>query len=337
MRLGRTDMSITRVGLGAWAMGGDAWPYSLGPQDDRDSIATIRHAVAAGINWIDTAAVYGLGHSEEVVAAALQDIPQSERPYVFTKAGLVWSDGDRTTEPRKIGNPRSIRRELEGSLRRLGTDCIDLYQMHWPPEDGTPLEAYWQTLLDLRAEGKVRAVGLSNHGVAQLEVAEQLGHVDWLQPVFNAIHRDAAADVVPWCTDHGTGVIVYSPMASGLLSGSFTAERAAALDDADRWRTVHPGFAGAAVTRNLALADALRSVATRRGASVAAVAVAWTLAFPITGAIVGARTPAQVDGWIAAASQPLDAADLADIAEAIGHTGAGSGPALPSHQDREGP
>lgn len=335
MRLGRTDMSITRVGLGAWAMGGSGWAYSLGPQDDAESIATIRHAVAAGINWIDTAAVYGLGHSEEVIAAALRDIPRSERPYVFTKAGLVWGDGNRDAEPRKVGDPRSIRRELEACLRRLDTDCIDLYQMHWPPEDGTPLEAYWQTLLDLQTEGKARAVGLSNHDVAQLEAAEQLGHVDSLQPVFNAIHRDAAADVLPWCAGHDTGVIVYSPMASGLLSGSFTAERAAALDGADRWRTVHPDFAGAAVARNLALADALRSVATRRGTSVAAVAVAWTLAFPITGAIVGARTPAQVDGWIPAASQPLDTADLAEIADAIGRGGAGSGPARPP-QERQG-
>ncbi|MPZ72909.1 MAG: aldo/keto reductase [Nitriliruptorales bacterium] len=327
-------MHVTRVGLGAWAMGGGAWAYSLGPQDDRDSVATIRHAVVAGVNWIDTAAAYGLGHSERVIARALRDIPEAERPYVFTKAGLVWDESDRSLEPRKIGTPTSIRGEVDASLRRLQTDRIDLYQMHWPPTDGTPLEDYWQTLLDLKTEGKVRAVGLSNHDVAQLEAAEALGHVDSLQPVFNAIHRDAAADVVPWCTEHGTGVIVYSPMASGLLSGAYTAERAASLDEGDRWRTVHPDFTGEAVPRNLAVADLLRTVAGRHTMSVAAVAVAWTLAFPITGAIVGARTPEQLDGWLTAATTSLEPADLDEIAAGIRHIGAGSGPEHPKHDDR---
>jgi aryl-alcohol dehydrogenase-like predicted oxidoreductase len=329
--LGCTDMMITRVGLGAWAMGGAAWPYSLGPQDDRDSIATIRHAVAAGINWIDTAAVYGLGHSEHVVAEALRDIPEAERPFVFTKAGLVWDEADRSLEPRKIGTPTSIRTELEASLRRLETDCIDLYQMHWPPSDGTLLQEYWQTLLDVKAEGKVRAVGLSNHDVAQLEAAEALGHVDSLQPVFNAIHRDAAAAEIPWCDAHQTGVIVYSPMASGLLSGAYTAERVARLDAADdRWRTSHADFASPALERNLELAEVLRAVARRRGTSVAGTAVAWTLAFPITGAIVGARTPSQVDGWLDAVTTPLTDEDLDEIATGIRSTSAGSGPTRPA-------
>lgn len=327
-------MHITRVGLGAWAMGGGAWAYSLGTQDDRDSNATIRHAVAAGVNWIDTAAVYGLGHSEEVIARALRDIPEPERPYVFTKAGLVWNELDRSAQPRKILHPASIRREVEASLRRLAVDCIDLYQAHWPPEDDTPIEDYWQTMLDLKAEGKVLAVGLSNHDVAQLEAAEALGHVDSLQPVFNAIHRNAAADVVGWCAAHGTGVIVYSPMASGLLSGPFTAERATSPDADDRWRATHPDFAGDALRRNLAVADVLRPVAERHGISVAAVAVAWTLAFPITGAIVGARFPAQLDGWITAATTSLTDDDLDEIAAGIRHHGAGTGPAHPQDDDR---
>ena len=323
-------MTVTRVGLGAWAMGGASWPYSLGAQNDDDSVATIRHAVATGVNWIDTAAVYGLGHSEEIVATALRDIPERERPFVFTKAGLVWNESDRRVEPRKIGNPASIRSELEASLRRLDTDRIDLYQMHWPPTDGTPLEEYWQTLLDVKAEGKVRAVGLSNHDVEQLEEAEAIGHVDSLQPVFNAIHRDAAGAEIPWCVAHQTGVIVYSPMASGLLGGGYTAERVAQLDaDDDRWRTTHEDFASPALERNLELAEVLRAVARRRNTSVAAVAVAWTLAFPITGAIVGARTPSQVDGWLDAATLQLTDEDLAEIAAGIRSTSAGSGPSTP--------
>lgn len=323
-------MQITRVGLGAWAMGGAAWPYSLGAQRDRDSIDTIRHAVSRGINWIDTAAVYGLGHSERVVAQALRDIPTSERPYVFTKAGLVWDESDTSKEPAKIGRRASILTEIEASLRRLETDCIDLYQMHWPPTDGTPLEEYWQTLLDCKAAGKVRAVGLSNHDVAQLKAAEALGHVDSLQPVFNAIHRDAAGAEIPWCVQNNTGVIVYSPMASGLLSGAYTAQRVAQLDaENDRWRTSHPDFASPALERNLQLADVVAGVARQRGMSTAAAAVAWTLAFPITGAIVGARTPAQVDGWIAAAGMALADEDLQAIAAGIRMTSAGSGPVTP--------
>jgi len=327
-------MRITRVGLGAWAMGGGAWPYSLGGQDDRDSIATIRSAVDSGINWIDTAAVYGLGHSEEVIARALRDIPAAEQPFVFTKAGLVWDDFARDVEPRKVGDPASLRREIESSLRRLGVDCIDLYQMHWPATDGTRLEDYCQTMLELKQEGKARAVGLSNHDVIQLQAAEALGRVDSVQPLFNTIHRDMAADLLPWCTDNNIGVIVYSPMASGLLSGAFTAERAAALDQDDRWRTAHPDFRGDDLRRNLALAEVLRAVARRRGVSVAAVAVAWTLAFPITGAVVGARLPIQVDDWLAAAHNPLEPADLDEIAAGIRHTQAGSGPAAPKEDDR---
>jgi aryl-alcohol dehydrogenase-like predicted oxidoreductase len=327
--LGTTGMRITRVGFGAWAIGGGGWTFAWGSQDDAASIAAIRHAVERGINWIDTAAVYGLGHSEEIVARALGDIPRDDRPYVFTKAGLVWDEHDRAAPPRRVGDPLSLRREVEASLRRLGVDRIDLYQMHWPAEDGTALEDYWGTLLQLKEEGKVRAAGLSNHDVVQLERAERIGHVDTLQPPFSAIHREVAAAELPWCRAHDTGVIVYSPMQSGLLTGAFSVERAARLG-ADDWRSRSPDFTGLGVRRNVALADALRPIAERHRATVAAVAVAWTLAWPgVTGAIVGARSPAQVDGWIGAASLELTATDLDEIAAAIRRTGAGTGPVRP--------
>ena len=327
--LGTTGMRITRVGFGAWAIGGGGWTFAWGNQDDADSIAAIRHAVERGINWIDTAAVYGLGHSEEIVARALSDFPADDRPYVFTKAGLVWDEHDRAAPPRRVGDPLSIRREVEASLRRLDVERIDLYQMHWPAEDGTLLEDYWGTLLQLKEEGKVRAVGLSNHDFAQLEAAERLGHVDTLQPPFSAIRREVAAAELPWCAGHRTGVIVYSPMQSGLLTGAFSVTRATQLG-ADDWRSRSPDFTGQGLRRNLALADALRPIAERHGATVAAVAVAWTLAWPgVTGAIVGARSPAQVDGWIGAASLDLTDADLNDVAAAILRTGAGTGPIRP--------
>src|SRR3989454_3481152 len=197
--LGTTGMRITRVGFGAWAIGGGGWTFAWGNQDDADSITAIRHAVESGINWMDTAAVYGLGHSEEVVARALREIPPRDRPYVFTKCGLVWDEQDRSAQPRRVGEARSLRREVEASLRRLGIERIDLYQMHRPAEDGTPVEQYWQTLLELKAEGKVRSVGLSNHNVSQLEAAEGLGHVETLQPPFSAITRPAAAAELAWC------------------------------------------------------------------------------------------------------------------------------------------
>ncbi len=328
-RLGWTDMFLTRVGFGAWAAGGGGWAYAWGDQDDAESIAAIRHAVESGVNWIDTAAVYGLGHSEQVVAAALAVLPEVDRPCVFTKGGLVWDPADRTAAPRRTGNPASLRAEVEASLRRLNVERIDLYQMHWPAADGTRVEDYWQTFLDLKSEGKVRAIGLSNHDIYQLETAAGIGNVDAIQPPFNLIHREAADDVLLWAREHEAGVIVYSPMASGLLSGAFTAGRAARLDPGD-WRAGHPDFAGLALPANLALADALRPVAERHGVTPAAVAIAWTLAFPgVTGAIVGARRPGQVDGWLPAANLELKDDDLADIAAAIRATGTGTGPASP--------
>jgi aryl-alcohol dehydrogenase-like predicted oxidoreductase len=328
-RLGWTDMYLTRVGFGAWAIGGGGWAYAWGGQDDSESIAAIRAAVESGVNWIDTAAVYGLGHSEEVVATALAGLPDADRPYVFTKGGLVWDLADRSAAPRRAGAPASIRAEVEASLRRLKVERIDLYQMHWPAEDGTAVEDYWQVFTDLKREGKIRAAGLSNHSIAQLEAAEEIGNVDAVQPPFSLIHRDAAGDVLLWAREHETGVIVYSPMASGLLTGAFTAGRAARLEPGD-WRAGHPDFTEPALSANLALADALRPIAARHGVTPAAVAIAWTLSFPgVTGAIVGARSPGQVQGWLPAAHLELKDDDLADIAADIAATGAGTGPASP--------
>lgn len=326
-RLGVRGPEITAVGFGAWAIGGGDWAFGWGPQDDRDSIAAIHRALELGISWIDTAAAYGLGHSEEVVARALAGI--SERPLVFTKCGMVWHD-QADGVPRPNLRPEEIRRECDDSLRRLGVERIDLLQFHWPDHNtGTPVEESWGAMADLVAAGKVRWAGLSNFGVALLERCEPILHVDSLQPPFNAIDRAAAADLLPWCAAHGTGVIVYSPMMSGLLSGRFSRARAAALDDAD-WRREFPPFVEPALSRNLALADALRPVAERHDTSVAAVAVAWTLAWPgVSAAIVGARSPEQVDGWIGAADIALSAADLDEIASAIAATGAGAGPVSP--------
>ncbi len=325
--LGSTGMDITPVGFGAWAAGGGGWAASWGSQDDNDSIAAIRYAVEQGVNWIDTAAVYGLGHSEEVVGRALRQIPETDRPYVFTKCGMVWDAEQPMKWPEIIGRPGSIRREVEDSLRRLGVERIDLYQMHWPAEDGTSLEDYWSTLLELRDEGKIRAAGLSNHGVQQLETAEKFGHVSSLQPLFSAIHRDAV-DEIRWCADNDTGVIVYSPMGSGLLTGRFSRERVENLES-DDWRRDTPDFT-TKLDANLGLAAELSTIAERHEVPVPAVAVAWTLAWQgVSGAIVGGRRPEQVDGWLPAATLTLGDAELDEIAEAITRTGAGAGPTRP--------
>jgi aryl-alcohol dehydrogenase-like predicted oxidoreductase len=327
-QLGRTGMAISRIGIGAWAFGGAGWVDTWGAQNDTDSIAAVRRAVDAGVNWIDTAPIYGLGHAEEVVGRALRRVPGADRPYVFTKAGVVWDPKRPNDKPALIGRPDSVRAELDASLRRLGVERIDLYQMHAPPTDGTPIEEYWQTFCDLRREGKVRAIGLSNHSVEQIAAAEAVGHVDAVQPKLNLIHRDAA-DILSWAVEHQTGAIVYSPMASGLLTGTFDAARVAALP-ADDWRRGHPDFTEPALRRNLELVHALEPVARRYGVSVAAVAIAWTLAFTgVSGAIVGLRRAEQANAWLVAASLRLDESDLTDIASAIERTGAGSGPTLP--------
>jgi len=324
--LGRTGMQLTRVGFGAWALGGGGTRFGWGSQDDRDSVEAIKHAVELGVNWIDTAPAYGMGHSEEIVGAALRELAPSDRPFVFTKCGLVFDAEDPESGPRNVMAADSVRAELEQSLRRLGVETIDLYQVHWPPTDGTRLEDYWATMVALRDEGKVRAIGISNHDEAQLDRAESVGHVDSIQPPLSLVRREAARDVLPWAAAHGTGVIVYSPLQSGLLTGAMSTERAASLP-ADDWRRNDGEFSGAALERNLHLVEALRPVARRHDVSLASVAAAWTLDWPqVTGAIIGARRAAQVDDWIDAGSVQLTAEDHDEIANALAVTGAGSGP-----------
>jgi aryl-alcohol dehydrogenase-like predicted oxidoreductase len=328
--LGSTGLNITKVGFGSWAVGGGGWSFGWGPQDDSDSLATMRHAMDSGINWIDTAAVYGLGHSEEVVGRLLRDLPPSRRPYVFTKCGLIWDVKNPMKEPARVLKPKSIRQECEASLQRLGIEHIDLYQFHWPDDTGTPVEESWAEMDKLVKEGKVRAAGVSNFNVDLLERCEGIRHVDSLQPPFSLVNRSAAASEIPWCHKHRTGVICYSPMQSGLLTDSFTAARVAALA-ADDWRRRAPDFLEPNLGRNLALRDSLQPIAEKHGTSISSVAIAWTLSWPgVTGAIVGARTPSQVDGWIQAASLELTAEDVQDIASAITRTKAGAGPDLPS-------
>lgn len=325
-RLGRDGPAITRVGFGAWAIGGGGWAFGWGPQDDAASIAAMRHAIRRGINWIDTAAVYGLGHSEQLVGRLLREVPADERPYVFTKCGLVWDEKDRMGEIRRDLRPASIRRECEASLRRLGVERIDLYQFHWSDETGTPVEDSWGEMIRLAEEGKVRWAGVSNFDADLLERCEALRHVDSLQPPFSMIHRDAAAEQIPWCDARGTGVIVYSPMASGLLTEKWTPDRVRTLAP-DDWRRRAPDFRSPEVERNLALRDALFPIAKGRGTTVGAIAVAWTLSWRgVTGAIVGARSAEQVDGWIGAADLDLTGEELDGIAKALERTGAGTGP-----------
>jgi aryl-alcohol dehydrogenase-like predicted oxidoreductase len=330
---GSGGLEITTVGSGAWALGGGGWSYGWGPQDDNASVATLRHALDLGINWIDTAAIYGLGHSEEVVGLLLRELPASERPLIFTKCGLISDEQNRMAEPRRVLKPESIRRECEASLRRLGVERIDLYQFHWPDETGTPVEDSWGEMVRLIKQGKVRLGGVSNFDVQLLERCEAIRHVDSLQAPFSLIRREAAAREIPWCAEHGTGVICYSPMQSGLLTDTFSRERVSKLAQ-DDWRRRSPEFQEPNLSRNLGLLDALRPIAQRHGTTVSVIAIAWTLAWPgVTGAIVGARSPQQVDGWIDAASVELTAADLKEIAAAIERTGAGSGPMLPQTQD----
>ena len=328
-RLGRNGPEITRVGFGAWAVGGGGYAFGWGPQDDEESLRAMRHAVERGVNWIDTAAVYGLGHSEEVVGRLLSDFGDRDRPLVFTKCGLVWDENDKTSTPQRSLEPASIRRECEASLRRLGVETIDLYQFHWPDETGTPVEDSWSEMLRLVDEGKVRWAGVSNFSPELMERCEAVRHVDSLQPPFSLIRRDSAGDAIPWAADHETGVIVYSPMQSGLLTDRWTLERVDTLAD-DDWRRNSPEFQKPNVERNLALRDALRPIAERHDTSISAVAVAWTIAWPgVTAAIVGGRTPEQVDGWVPAATFELTAEDLDEIAGAINRTGAGTGPRSP--------
>jgi aryl-alcohol dehydrogenase-like predicted oxidoreductase len=327
--LGSSGLAITRVGFGAWAAGGGGWSFGWGPQDDEDSLAAMRRAIERGVNWIDTAAVYGLGHSEEVVGRFLRELPAARRPLVFTKCGLIWDEKNPMVQSRRVLEPRSIAAECEASLRRLGVERIDLYQFHWPDQQGTPVEDSWAALARLVDQGKVRAVGVSNFGPDLLERCEAVRHVDSLQPPFSLVRRDAAEREIPWCVSHGTGVICYSPMQSGILTDRFDAARVARLAP-DDWRRRSPEFQPPNLDRNLALRDALRPIAQRHGVTVSVVAIAWTLAWKgLTGAIVGARSAEQVDGWIGAATLDLTSADLDEIAAALARTGAGTGPTRP--------
>ncbi|MBO3744686.1 aldo/keto reductase [Streptosporangiaceae bacterium NEAU-GS5] len=290
-------MEITPLGLGSWAMSGLGWEHAWGVTDDSQSIATIRRAVELGVNWIDTAPVYGHGHSEEVVGRAVRELPEADRPYVFTKCGLDWSSQDAMAPARKTMS--GLAAQVDASLTRLGAERIDLLQVHWPPDE--PLEEYWQQMLDLRASGKIRAAGVSNFDVHQLAAAEKLGHVDSLQPPLSLLRPDAADDVIPWCAAHDTGVIVYSPLESGLLTDLLPEQL-----PPDDWRAADSEFAARREQARPILAR-LRPVAARHGVPVAAIAVAWTLTRPgVTGAIVGARRPEQIDGWLAAGELPLE-------------------------------
>ncbi len=327
-RLGQTDLDITRLGLGAWAIGGGEWQGGWGPQDDHESVRTIHYALDRGINWIDTAAAYGLGRAETVVGKALRGMAAEDAPYVFTKCGLVWEPGGTTVS--NVLAPASIRQECEDSLRRLGVECIDLYQVHWPTQDGTPVEDSWATMAELVDEGKVRYIGVSNFEIGLLEQCHKVRPLDSCQPELNLVARQAAEATLPWCVTHGVGVIVYSPMRSGLLTGAFSAERVAGLPT-DDWRATHPDFLEPALSRNLDLVSRLESVASSVGCSVPELAVAWTLAWPgVNGAIVGARRPEQVDGWLGAASVELSPSHLEDVRSALVESGAGWGPVDPT-------
>ena len=325
-RLGRSGADFTRLGLGTWAIGGP-WLFGWGPVDDSKSIAAVRRAVDEGINWVDTAAVYGLGHAEEIVGRALKGRANSEEVFVCTKCGRkTRPDGTPYGDLR----PGSIRAECEASLRRLGVERLDLYQIHWPDLDsGTSLEQSWSTMAELVDEGKVGWIGVSNFDVDQLERCEAIRHVDSLQPPLSMVQRKALSDVIPWAAAHETGVIVYSPMASGLLSGSFDRDRLESLP-ADDMRRRRAEFAEPWLSRNLALVERLRVIAGDLECSVAELAVAWTLSQDgVTGAIVGARRPDQVDGWLGAANLELTEEQLRAIDDAIVETGAGTAPPAP--------
>jgi len=309
-KLGNSDLKITGVGFGAWAIGGSGWEFAWGPQDDKDSIAAIHRALELGVNWIDTAAVYGLGHSEAVVARALKDW-RGSRPYVFTKCGLRWNEQGKI---RKEFSAESIRHECEDSLRRLQAKTIDLYQLHWPPEDnGSGLEEAWQTMAALKKEGTVRWIGVSNFNSAQIQRAEKIAPVTSLQPPYSLIRRKIEEETLPYCQKRGIGVISYAPMASGLLTGAMTRERAAALPP-DDFRSRNPEFREPRLSKNLELVERLRQVGARHGRGPGEVALAWVLRHPaITGAIVGARNAKQVEGVMRAGDLKLTADSIAEI------------------------
>lgn len=311
---GKTEMEITPIGFGAWAIGGGQWEFGWGPQDDQESIAAIKRALDLGINWIDTAAVYGLGHSEEIVGKAIKG---RETPYIFTKCSRRWDNNRQIYSSLKAS---SLREEVEASLKRLDIDVIDLYQIHWPmPEED--LEEGWQTLTDLKREGKVRHIGMSNANVAQLQRLEKIAPVETLQPPYSLIHPDAEKDILPYCQKRNIGVIVYSPMASGLLTGSMTRERIEKMPD-DDWRKNDPEYQEPRLSRNLGLANVLSEIGYLHNVTAGVVAVAWTLRNPaVSGAIVGTRRASQIEEMIMAAEFRLSDSELAQIEKfVVDHT-----------------
>ncbi|NTV82905.1 MAG: aldo/keto reductase [Bacteroidales bacterium] len=305
-QFGNTDMKITRIGFGAWAIGGGNWAFGWGPQDDGEAIAAMHRAIENGMNWIDTAAVYGLGHSEELVGKAVKGM--SVKPYIFTKCGLVWDEKRKTSQNLKA---ESIRKECEASLRRLKVDVIDLYQVHWPV-DGD-IEEAWEMMAQLQSEGKVRWIGVSNYNIGQMKKCQVIAPVSSLQPPYSLINRDYEKEILPFCRDNNIGVIVYSPMGSGLLTGAMTRERIAAMPS-DDWRRNSDYFKEPALTRNLALAEKLKSIGEKHGRSAGEVAIAWTLRnTDVTAAIVGGRSAGQVDGISRAWDLQLTEEDLAEM------------------------
>ena len=306
-QLGNSDMHLTAIGFGAWAIGGGDWQYGWGPQDDNDSIAAIHAALDAGINWIDTAAVYGLGHSEKVVGRALK--ASSAKPYVFTKCAMTWGD-DRTI----VQTLKKIREEVEASLRRLGVETIDLYQVHWPVPDAE-IEEGWATMANLQREGKVRWIGASNFSVSQIERAMKIAPVTSLQPPYSMINRSAEPEILPFCLKHGIGVINYAPMHSGLLTGAMSKERVAAMPDSD-FRKKAKQFQEPLLSRNLDLAELLRKIGAVHGVGAGVVAIAWTLHNPaVTAAIVGGRDARQVNGILPAAEFRLSEPEYEQIGD----------------------
>jgi aryl-alcohol dehydrogenase-like predicted oxidoreductase len=309
-KLGNSDLQLTRVGFGAWAIGGGGWEFAWGSQEDTDSVQAILRSLELGVNWIDTAAVYGTGHSEEIVAQALEQW-KGKRPYIFTKCTLRWNENRKVYPDHSAA---SIRKECDDSLRRLQTEVIDLYQMHWPPKDNGPqLEEAWRAMSELQTEGKVRWIGVSNFDPAQIARAEKIAPVTSDQPPYSIIRRKIEEDVLPYCLKHGIGVISYAPMASGLLTGAMTRERAAALP-ADDFRSRNPEFKEPRLSKNIELVERLRKVGARHGRSPGEVAIAWVLRHPaITGAIVGARNARQAEGVMRAGELKLTTEEIAEI------------------------
>lgn len=308
-RLGNSDMELTPIGVGAWAMGGGGWAFGWGPQDDAQSIAAIHAALDHGINWIDTAAIYGLGHSEEIVAQALAG--RSKRPYVFTKCSLVWNEQREISRSLKAD---SVRKECENSLRRLQVETIDLYQVHWPDPD-PDIEEGWTAVAKLQKEGKVRWIGVSNFNAAQMERCRKIAPIASLQPPYSAVSPEVENEILPYCQNHGIGAIVYSPMKSGLLTGKMTRERVANLPQ-DDFRRKALNFQEPHLSRNLELAELMKQIGARHGRSAGEVAIAWTLRHPaVTAAIVGMRSAEQVAGVIGAMEFRLSEQEIQEIAE----------------------